>query len=104
MDATNVRVDASMVSENQGKVVRSVGKCKSASIDGNTAVLEANGEINLSFDDQHMEEGKIYEVMGKVNSSNVIQMYVAVELADDTNIELASRLAKLASKVPEVFG
>lgn len=106
MEAAYVRVDASLVEENPGNIVRVVGKCTAYDPPLETAALDANGTVSLltASVNETPKVGQIYDVLGKVSlEKGGIIVYSLIPLPDDTNVDAASKLAHLAQKVPHMF-
>lgn len=99
------RIDSTLLEANKGKVVRFIGKCESFNGPSNTATVIATGTINLALNGEDtLQVGKIYEITGKLNASNlVVQVYNVIEFSDNTNLEAAQKLAQFTHKVPELF-
>lgn len=107
MDVTNVRVDATLVADNAGKLVRLVGKCELFDLLLLLGVVSANGKVQVAGSEgmeKTLQAGKFYEIMGKVTGDGqAINIYTVVELGDNTDVDTASKLARLSQKVPEIF-
>ncbi|ABN68224.2 predicted protein [Scheffersomyces stipitis CBS 6054] len=105
MDATKVRINASLVEKYQGKLVRLIGKCQSFDPINKIATLDSNGEVRLEFfDEVNLAVGKIYEITGKVSSNEQkVHAQAVTELSDNTNLEIADKLVSYSQKVPELF-
>jgi replication factor A3 len=104
MDAANIRIDASLLLANQGKLVRIIGKCESYDGSSNTATLNSNGTIPLSLQNDSLVVGKNYEIIGKCSSNNLgVNVYSVIELSDNINLDVAQKLVSYVHKVPELF-
>ncbi|KAK6459436.1 replication factor A protein 3 [Scheffersomyces xylosifermentans] len=105
MDAANIRVDATLVAQHQGKLVRIIGKCESYDSDSLTATIISNGSISLTLQEgEVLKVGKIYEIIGKVSTSDYkVNVYNVIELSDNVNLEVAQKLVQYVHKVPELF-
>ena len=104
MDAANIRIDASLLLANQGKLVRIIGKCESYDGSSNTATLNSNGTIPLSLQNDSLVVGKNYENIGKCSSNNLgDNVYSVIELSDNINLDVAQKLVNYVHKVPELF-
>ena len=105
MEATNVRIDASLVGTNSGKIVRVMGKCESFDQASHQAIILCNGTINLDLSqvEDVLEIHKNYEFIGKVGVDMKIRVYSIVLLSDNLDFNIASKLAQYAQKVPELF-
>lgn len=104
MEATNVRVDAELLAQHRGELVRVIGRCELSDASANTATLICNGNIKLSTGDNPLTVGKNYEVIGKANALTLeVNVYSVIELSDTTNIDVALKLAHFINKVPELY-
>lgn len=105
MEATNIRIDASLVGTNSGKLVRVMGKCESFDQASRQAIILCNGTINLDLSqvDEELEIHKNYEFIGKVGVDMKIKVYSIVPLSDNLDLKIASKLAHYAQKVPELY-
>ncbi|KAG7666090.1 uncharacterized protein J8A68_000346 [[Candida] subhashii] len=107
MEAANIRIDATLLQANQGKLVRIIGKCESFDRHSNIATLISNGPITLEIPMEiNMEITKNYEIIGKVssNSSNLnVHVFSVIELSDNLNLDVAQKLVQYVHKVPELF-
>lgn len=105
MDAASIRIDATLLKEHQGKIVRLIGKCESYDPSASSAILISNGQVNISLaTGESMEINKIYEIIGKVSSTEEkVTVYSIIELSDNLNLDIANNLVKYVHKVPELF-
>lgn len=104
MDTASIRIDASLLQENEGKIVRIMGSCQSFDAPARHALLEANGTVNLKLvSDETLTVGKNYEIIGKVGDGQLVQTYSLVELSDNVNLQMASKLVQYIKKVPELY-
>lgn len=105
MDAANVRVLAETIKDFGGRVVRVVGKVENIDYSSSTATLNAAGPVQVSLNaNDNLEMGKIYEVIGKVNTSDYkVNVYSVTQFSDNTNLDLHNKLAAFVPKVPELF-
>lgn len=106
MDAANIRIDASLLPSHQGKLVRIIGKLESYNPSSQSGSLSSNGSIklNLTQSDTALQVNKIYEIIGKVSTSDAsVNVYSSVEFSDNTNLDVAAKLVQYTHKVPELF-
>ncbi|CAX45210.1 conserved hypothetical protein [Candida dubliniensis CD36] len=107
MEASNIRIDATLLQANKNKIVRVMGKCESFDHGSSQAILVSNGTIKLDLSqvtDSPLEINKNYEIIGKVNGNELkIYVYSVIELSDNLDINAASKLAQYAQKVPELY-
>ncbi|CUM67594.1 uncharacterized protein PRCAT00005294001 [Priceomyces carsonii] len=105
MEVASVRIDSSLLNENQGKVVRIIGKCESYDPSSSTATFISGGPINLNLTTgESLNVNSKYEVIGKVGASDQnVSVYSVIELSDNINLEVAEKLVKYVHKVPELF-
>lgn len=104
MDAASIRVDAPLVPEYQGKIVRIIGKCELFDSGSSRAILHANGKVDLAVNNTTFEINKNYEIIGKVaTDSATVLVLSAVELSDNVNLDVASKLVQYVHKVPELY-
>ncbi|EMG49587.1 hypothetical protein SBY92_004507 [Candida maltosa Xu316] len=106
MEASNIRIDASLVQANTKKIVRVMGKCESFDQGSGQAIISCNGTINLDLSqvsDTILEIHKNYEFIGKVGNDLKITVYSIIELSDNLDLNIASKLAHYAQKVPELY-
>lgn len=106
MEASYVRVDATLVPQNRGNIVRIVAKCDAYDPLLETASLNANGTVTLltASVNESPQVGQIYDVLGKVSlDKDDIIAYSLIPLPEDTNIDAACKLAHLTQKVPHMF-
>lgn len=99
MEAANIRIDAPLLSSHQGKLVRIIGKCTSPT------ALESNGPVALSTTNiDPLIPGKFYEIIGKVSPNNPsVNVYSVLQLSDNVNMDMVSKLVQYVHKVPELF-
>lgn len=83
-DFVTPRIDATLRQQFQDhSAIRIIGKC--VKINGNDAVLDCNGEVEIkSSPDAAFEVGRYFEVVGKVQDDMSIQMLSATDFG--TNI------------------
>lgn len=104
MESASVRIDASLLNESEGKLVRIMGSCQSSDPQSRHASIEANGNVNLKLvSDDTLTVGKNYEVIGKVNEDHLVQTYSALELSDNIDLKMSSKLVQYIKKVPELY-
>ncbi|SGZ57136.1 CIC11C00000002509 [Sungouiella intermedia] len=105
MDAASVRVNSTTLREFAGRIVRVVGKVESFDGASELARLNAGGPVDVLVPPgSHLEEGKIYEIIGKASVSDFkINAYSMLEVSDNTNLDVANKLATYVQKVPELF-
>lgn len=104
MDTANIRIDASLLATHQGKLVRIIGVCESYDSSSESGVLNSNGPIKLTLQNDSLLVGKSYEIIGKVSTSNnSVNVYSVIELSDNVNMEVAKKLVSYVHKVPELF-
>lgn len=105
MDAASVRVNASTVKDFAGRVVRLVGKVDSFDANSQMARFNAGGAVDVSVNPgDRLEVGKAYEVIGKAGVSDYkISAYSIMPISENTNLEVANKLASYVQKVPELF-
>lgn len=104
MDTASIRIDASMLLESEGKIVRIMGKCQSFDAPSKHASLEANGTVHLKLvSDDVLTVGNNFEVIGKVGEGQQLQTYSVVELSDNLDLKMASKLVQYIKKVPELY-
>ena len=105
MEVASIRVDTSLLQESQGKLVRIIGKLESYDPSSSAATLIAGSPIQLQLtENDSLQVGKIYEVIGKVSTSNLtVNTYSVTQLSDNTNLDVAAKLVKYVHKVPELF-
>jgi replication factor A3 len=104
MDTANIRIDASLLATHQGKLVRIIGACESYDSSSESGVLNSNGPIKLTLQNDSLAVGKNYEIIGKVSTSNnSVNVYSVIELSDNVNMEVAQKLVSYVHKVPELF-
>ena len=91
MEASNIRIDGTLLQANKNKLVRVMGKC---------AI-----KLDLSqVTDSPLEIHKNYEIIGKVSGDELkIFVYSVIELSDNLDINAASKLAQYAQKVSELY-
>lgn len=104
MDAASVRVNASTISDFAGRVVRLVGTVDSFDANSQLARFNAGGPVDVSVNGERLQVGKPYEVIGKVGVSDYkINAYSVMTISENTNLDLANKLASYVQKVPELF-
>lgn len=105
MNAASVRVNASSVKDFAGRVVRIVGVVDSYDSGSQSARLNAGGSIDLIVNlGDNLEVGKPYEVIGKVGVSDFkVAAYSVMPVSENTNVDVATKLATYVQKVPELF-
>lgn len=105
MDAASVRINATTLRDFPGRVVRVIGKATAVDKLGDTATLDANGPVHVStHGGDEIEEGNIYEIIGKISASDYkINSYSVARLSDNLNLEIANKLAAIVPKVSELF-
>ncbi|CAH2351011.1 putative replication factor A protein 3 [[Candida] railenensis] len=105
MDAASIRIDAPLVAQNQGKIVRIIGTCESFDSSSNHAVLKSNGSISLVLNSgDSLDINKNYEIIGKVNTdASSVRVLSIIELSDNINFEAVQKLVSYVQKVPELY-
>ncbi|RCK63284.1 Replication factor A protein 3 [Candida viswanathii] len=105
MEATNIRVDASLIQNNSGRIVRIMGKCESFDQASHQAIILANGTANLDLSqvDDVLEIHKNYEFIGKAGVDQKIRVYSVVPLSDNLDLNIAAKLVLFANQVPELY-
>ncbi|ODV76914.1 replication factor A protein 3 [Suhomyces tanzawaensis NRRL Y-17324] len=105
MDATNIRVDSTLLESHQGKIVRVIGKCDSYDASSDTATLISTGAVHLNLQSgEALEVNKNYEVIGKVSATSTnVSVYTVTPLSDNLNLENAQKLVHYTHKVPELY-
>lgn len=107
MDVTSIRIDSTLLETHQGKVVRIIGKLESYDPSSQQGTLTSNGQIQINLSqmlDEPVTVNKIYEVVGKVSTSNLqVNVLSILELSDNTNLDVASKLAQYVRQVPELY-
>lgn len=105
MDAASIRIDATLLQQYQGKLVRLMGKCESYDPSSNTATLSCNGTINLICNpDESFVVDKNYEIIGKVGTNDTsVFILSAIELSDNLNMDVVKKLVEYVHKVPELY-
>ena len=102
MEASNIRIDGTLLQANKNKLVRVMGKCESFDHASNQAIIVCNGTIKLDLSqvtDSPLEIHKNYEIIGKVSGDELkIFVYSVIELSDNLDINAASKLAQYAQK------
>ncbi|SGZ57281.1 CIC11C00000004862 [Sungouiella intermedia] len=77
MDAASVRVNSTTLREFAGRIVRVVGKVESFDGASELARLNAGGPVDVLVPPgSHLEEGKIYEIIGKASVSDFKSMLI----------------------------
>ncbi|CAI5756961.1 unnamed protein product [Candida verbasci] len=108
MEASNIRVDATLLQENQNNLVRIMGSCESVDKNTNCATIISNGPITLDLNhtqlDKQLIPGKNYEIIGKVsNSSLKVHVYSVIQLSDNLNLDFATKFVQYSQKVPDIY-
>lgn len=105
MDAASVRIDATLLQEYQGRLVRIIGKCESFDPSSSHGTILSNGPITIiSAPGELLSVSKNYEIIGKVGSNDLkVRVLSAIELSDNVNLDHAEKLVKYVHKVPELF-
>ena len=105
MDAISKRIDGTLLQDNQGKLVRIIGKLEQH--DGNSAILISNGSIQLNLSaitsNINIEINNNYEIIGKVGDDLLITVYSILEISDNFNFDNYYKLCGYVSKVPELY-
>lgn len=96
MDAPTLRIDAPLIPSHQGRLVRIIGKC----LDKTT--LDSNGHVSLSTDES-LKVNLFYEIIGKVSTGDVVNVYSVVELSENIDMNVVKKLVEYVAKVPELF-
>lgn len=105
MDAASVRVNATTIREFAGRIIRVVGRVESFDPPSQLGRLNAGGAVDVQVPPGDvLEVGKTYEVIGKASVSDFrVNAYSILEISDNTNLDVANKLASYAQKVPELF-
>lgn len=81
MSETHPRINASLVPQFIGKKVRIIGQIRN--LQGETAVLDASGEVTVHLAMQsNMKEKQYYEIIGKVNEDATIRILDAIDFGE----------------------
>ncbi|KAK6463816.1 replication factor A protein 3 [Scheffersomyces coipomensis] len=106
MEASQIRIDATLLETHKGQLVRLIGKVQSYDTSRAAGVVDSNGEVRIQIQDsnEYPSVGKIYEFIGKVSSNSLdVTVYSIVELSDNTNLDVAQKLVHYVHKVPELY-
>ncbi|KAK6205196.1 replication factor A protein 3 [Scheffersomyces amazonensis] len=106
MEASQIRVDATLLGSNQGKLVRLIGKVKSFNPSTGVGTVDSNGDVTviLNLSENSIQIDHIYEFIGKIGTSDLdVTVYSSVEFSENTNLEVAQKLVSFVHKVPELY-
>lgn len=107
MDASTVRVNAALLPQFQGRLVRLIGRV--TSVNGRDAAC-VTGPDNVSASlvlpptlDVDVQAGQAYEVVGKVGESDAAVRVLSVIAMGDIDLAVSDKLVGYVHKVPELF-
>ncbi|KAH3669434.1 hypothetical protein OGAPHI_001555 [Ogataea philodendri] len=104
----SIRVDASNIAQFTNKTVRVIGKLVDKSSNQGTAVVQANGSVELRFKNQQtllesMLLNNWYETIGIVDADNTVKVIQIIDFGSQISEAAVTKLVELSHKVPEIF-
>ncbi|ODQ78761.1 hypothetical protein BABINDRAFT_162449 [Babjeviella inositovora NRRL Y-12698] len=113
MDAANVRVNAQLLPNFKGKIVRVIGKIESIDQASGHALLSTSetsspaSQIHVQLPpttEQELTAGKKYEIVGKTNDhDSSVRLLSIAELGDAFDLEVADKFVTYTHKLPDMF-
>lgn len=105
MDTASRRIDSTLIQNNQGKLVRIIGKLDQ--YNGTTAVLNSNGSIPLELStlltELELSVNNNYEIIGRITDSLNITVFAITAISDNFNFDNYYNMVKIIDHVTELF-
>lgn len=97
-----VRIDATCIGQFKGRTVKIIGKL--IQNNGSSIVIDANGQIPLSFVSQSpLTEGHFYEFVATVGPDDAVKVIEETDMGEDLNERALNKVVELSHKFPELF-
>jgi len=96
------RINSQYLDAFTGQTVRITGKV--SQIRGETAVIDANGEITVLLNrESHLRPGTAVEIVGKVNQDLTVKVLQSTNMGSDLDFVMVNAVVDATHRYKEIF-